>query len=144
MDYLAFLTWKQPQSGCHIDQRLLWLSSAEPLEFLLLLKGQEVRVGRGEGEREATPEKLYAPKSCIFKGQQFFDCNYCAIIGSTPRFQSSWSCTVYWTGVLWEHKKCVLVIAAGANTQMGGQGLERNMEKYKLCQVSGIMDDFFL
>lgn len=56
MDYLVFLTQKQPQSECHVDQSLLWLCSTGPLEFLLLLTDQEVRVGRGEGEREAVPE----------------------------------------------------------------------------------------
>lgn len=64
MDYLAFLTWKQPQSGCHIDQRLLWLSSAEPLEFLLLLKDQEVRVG-GEKEKKRPHQRSSMPQKAV-------------------------------------------------------------------------------
>lgn len=90
MDHLVFLTQKQPQNECHVDHRLLWLSPTGPLEFLLLLKDQEVRVGmggRGLKKKERLHQSSPVPqKTVLSKSSLFLAYSYCAIIGSTLSF----------------------------------------------------------
>lgn len=88
--YLVFLTQKPPQNDCHVDHRLLWLSPTGSLEFLLLLKDQEERVGTGGRglQKEERPHQSspVPPKTVLSKTGLFLAYSYCEIIGSTLSF----------------------------------------------------------
>lgn len=64
MGHLVFLTQKKPRNEYYVDQRLLWLNSTGPLEFLLLLKDQEVRLG-GEKEEERSHQSSSVPQKAV-------------------------------------------------------------------------------